>query len=28
MLNRVARIAEAFDIIHFHADFLHFANFR
>ena len=27
MLNRVARSAEAFDIIHFHADFLHFPLF-
>ena len=27
MLNRVARSAEAFDIIHFHADFLHFRLF-
>jgi glycosyltransferase involved in cell wall biosynthesis len=27
MLNRVARSAEAFDIIHFHADFLHFPVF-
>jgi len=27
MLNRVARNAEAFDIIHFHADFLHFPLF-
>jgi glycosyltransferase involved in cell wall biosynthesis len=27
MLNRVARTAEAFDIIHFHADFLHFPLF-
>jgi glycosyltransferase involved in cell wall biosynthesis len=27
MLNRVARSAEAFDIIHFHADFLHFPPF-
>jgi glycosyltransferase involved in cell wall biosynthesis len=27
MLNRVVRSAEAFDIIHFHADFLHFPLF-
>ena len=27
MLNRVARSAEDFDIIHFHADFLHFPLF-
>ena len=27
MLNRVARSAEAFDIIHFHVDFLHFPLF-
>src|SRR5260370_60313 len=27
MLNRVAQNAEAFDIIHFHADFLHFPLF-
>jgi len=27
MLNRVARNAEAFDIIHFHSDFLHFPLF-
>jgi glycosyltransferase involved in cell wall biosynthesis len=27
MLNRVARSAEEFDIIHFHADFLHFPLF-
>jgi glycosyltransferase involved in cell wall biosynthesis len=27
MLNRVARSAEAFDIIHFHSDFLHFPLF-
>jgi glycosyltransferase involved in cell wall biosynthesis len=27
MLNRVARSAEAFDIIHFHLDFLHFPAF-
>ena len=27
LLNRVARSAEAFDIIHFHADFLHFPLF-
>ena len=27
MLNRVARSAEAFDILHFHADFLHFPLF-
>jgi glycosyltransferase involved in cell wall biosynthesis len=27
MLNRVARVAGAFDIIHFHADFLHFPLF-
>ena len=27
MLNRVARSADAFDIIHFHADFLHFPSF-
>jgi glycosyltransferase involved in cell wall biosynthesis len=27
MLNRVARSADAFDIIHFHADFLHFPLF-
>jgi glycosyltransferase involved in cell wall biosynthesis len=27
MLNRVVRSAEAFDIIHFHADFLHFPSF-
>ncbi len=26
-LNRVARIADAFDIIHFHTDFLHFLAF-
>jgi glycosyltransferase involved in cell wall biosynthesis len=27
MLNRVARSAESFDVIHFHADFLHFPLF-
>jgi len=27
MLNRVARQADAFDIIHFHCDFLHFPTF-
>jgi glycosyltransferase involved in cell wall biosynthesis len=27
MLNRVARSAESFDILHFHADFLHFPMF-
>ena len=27
MLNRVARSAEEFDIIHFHVDFLHFPLF-
>jgi glycosyltransferase involved in cell wall biosynthesis len=27
MLNRVVRSAEAFDIIHFHTDFLHFPSF-
>src|SRR5215470_7060952 len=28
MLNQVARIADTFDIIHFHIDFLHFPVFR
>ena len=27
LLNRVARNADAFDVIHFHADFLHFPVF-